>query len=96
MQQLKANRDWLAQTIGAELPGVTLRTPEATYLAWLDCTALGLPTPNLSTGEHNPNSPLEWTCVEEMQRAVDVLVALAELWGQETTGRITEAPDFVV
>jgi cystathionine beta-lyase len=44
MGQLRANRDWLVQTIGAELPGVTLRTPEATYLAWLDCTALGLPT----------------------------------------------------
>ena len=35
--------DALAQTIGAELPGVTLRTPEATYLAWLDCSALELP-----------------------------------------------------
>lgn len=46
-------------------------------------TALGLPTPNLSTGEHNPHSPLEWTSVEEMQHAVDVLVKLAELWGAE-------------
>jgi len=43
MAQLQANRDWLAQTVGAELPGVTLRRPEATYLAWLDCSALGLP-----------------------------------------------------
>src|SRR5262249_32666650 len=24
-------------------------------------TEMGLPTPNLSTGEHNPHSPLEWT-----------------------------------
>jgi tripeptide aminopeptidase len=45
-------------------------------------TALGLPTPNLSTGEHNPHSPLEWTSVEEMQRGVDVLVALAREWGR--------------
>jgi cystathionine beta-lyase len=45
MGQLKANRDWLVQTIGSELPGVALRLPEATYLAWLDCSALGLPTP---------------------------------------------------
>jgi cysteine-S-conjugate beta-lyase len=45
MGQLKANRDWLAQTIGAELPGVTMRQPEATYLAWLDCSALALPCP---------------------------------------------------
>ena len=35
----------LAQSIGAELPGVTLRSPEATYLAWLDCSALDLPCP---------------------------------------------------
>lgn len=46
-------------------------------------TALGLPTPNLSTGEHNPHSPLEWTSVEEMQAAVDVLVQLAIRWGEE-------------
>jgi len=45
LAQLKENRDWLAQTIGAELPGVTLRLPEATYLAWLDRSALKLPTP---------------------------------------------------
>lgn len=48
-------------------------------------TALGLPTPNLSTGEHNPHSPLEWTSLEEMQHAVDVLVALAQSWAHETT-----------
>ncbi|HLJ11989.1 MAG TPA: peptidase T [Planctomycetaceae bacterium] len=47
-------------------------------------TALGLPTPNLSTGEHNPHSPLEWTSLEEMQQAVNVLVALAQSWGRET------------
>jgi tripeptide aminopeptidase len=46
-------------------------------------TALGLPTPNLSTGEHNPHSPLEWTSLEEMQAAVDVLLHLAALWGEE-------------
>ena len=43
-------------------------------------TAKGLPTPNLSTGEHNPHSPLEWTSLEEMQAAVDVLVQLAVEW----------------
>lgn len=47
-------------------------------------TALGLPTPNLSTGEHNPHSPLEWTSLEEMQAAVNVLVELAKSWGTET------------
>jgi tripeptide aminopeptidase len=46
-------------------------------------TAKGLPTPNLSTGEHNPHSPLEWTTLQEMDAAVRVLVELAQLWGQE-------------
>lgn len=44
-------------------------------------TELGLPTPNLSTGEHNIHSPLEWTCVEEMATAVRMLVELAQVWG---------------
>jgi tripeptide aminopeptidase len=44
-------------------------------------TELGLPTPNLSTGEHNLHSPLEWTCLEEMATAVRVLVELARVWG---------------
>ncbi len=45
-------------------------------------TELGLPTPNLSTGEHNPHSPLEWTCLEEMETAVAVLLQLARVWGE--------------
>jgi tripeptide aminopeptidase len=45
-------------------------------------TEMGLPTPNLSTGEHNLHSPLEWTCVEEMRMAVSVLVELAKIWGE--------------
>jgi tripeptide aminopeptidase len=47
-------------------------------------TELGLPTPNLSTGEHNIHSPLEWTCLEEMQTAVHVLMELAKIWSGET------------
>jgi tripeptide aminopeptidase len=43
-------------------------------------TELGLPTPNLATGQHNPHSPLEWACLEEMLRAVQWLVAIAEVW----------------
>ncbi len=46
-------------------------------------TERGLPTPNLSSGQHNPHSPLEWTSVEEMQKAVSVLVELARAWGRE-------------
>jgi tripeptide aminopeptidase len=46
-------------------------------------TEMGLPTPNLSTGEHNIHSPLEWTCLEEMETAVRTLIELARLWGAE-------------
>jgi tripeptide aminopeptidase len=45
-------------------------------------TAKGLPTPNLSTAEHNPHSPLEWTCLEEMQTDATVLVELAKRWAE--------------
>lgn len=44
-------------------------------------TEIGLPTPNLSTGEHNLHSILEWTCLEEMEVAVVSLIHLAEIWG---------------
>jgi tripeptide aminopeptidase len=47
-------------------------------------TELGLPTPNLSCGEHNLHSPLEWTCLEQMAAAVRVLVELAQVWGSAT------------
>ncbi len=45
-------------------------------------TAKGLPTPNLSTAEHHIHSPLEWTCLEEMQSAVRVLVELGKRWAE--------------
>jgi tripeptide aminopeptidase len=44
-------------------------------------TELGLPTPNLSTGQHNPHSPLEWACLDEMVEAVAVIVEIAKIWG---------------
>ena len=45
-------------------------------------TELGLPTPNLSTGQHNPHSPLEFACLEEMHQAVAMLAELVQLWAQ--------------
>ncbi|MFN4259443.1 MAG: peptidase T [Gemmataceae bacterium] len=43
-------------------------------------TEMGLPTPNLSTGEHLIHSPYEWTSLEEMQTAARVLIELAQVW----------------
>jgi cystathionine beta-lyase len=40
---LEANRDFVAEFVRAELPGVRHFAPEGTYLAWLDCRALELP-----------------------------------------------------
>lgn len=45
-------------------------------------TEIGVPTPNLSTGEQNPHSPLEWCCLEDLGRAAEVLVELAQVWAR--------------
>ena len=37
---LEANRDFLADFVSAELPGVKIWTPEGTFLGWLDCRDL--------------------------------------------------------
>lgn len=42
---LQGNRDFLAEAVATRLPGITMLKPEATCLAWLDCSALGLPDP---------------------------------------------------
>ena len=41
---LDRNRHLLAELLGALLPDVRYTPPEGTYLAWLDCRALGLPS----------------------------------------------------
>jgi tripeptide aminopeptidase len=45
-------------------------------------TEIGVPTPNLSTAEHDPHSPLEWCCVEELEAAVAMLIELAAVWAR--------------
>lgn len=40
--ELDDNRRLLAALVAEHLPGVRMVVPEATYLAWLDCRALGL------------------------------------------------------
>jgi cystathionine beta-lyase len=42
LAQLDANRAWLTSELPARLPGVAWRPPRATFLAWLDCSELGL------------------------------------------------------
>lgn len=45
-------------------------------------TEMGLPCPNLATGQHNPHSPLEWACLEEMAAAAEWIIALAQVWAE--------------
>lgn len=42
LAHLEGNRDFLHSFVGERLPGIEMRLPEATYLGWLDCRALGL------------------------------------------------------
>ena len=44
-RRLDANRLALDELVRSELPGVTWHGAEATFLAWLDCAALGLDDP---------------------------------------------------
>ncbi len=43
---------------------------------------MGLPTPNLFAGEHNFHSRLEWVSVQDMEKAVDVIVHLCRIWAE--------------
>ena len=45
---------------------------------------MGLPTPNLFAGEHNFHSRLEWVSVQDMERAVDVIVHLCRVWEEHS------------
>lgn len=41
---IEANRDFLSREIATRFPQIRMIEPEATFLAWLDCSALNLPT----------------------------------------------------
>ncbi|MDR1989921.1 MAG: peptidase T [Acidobacteriaceae bacterium] len=43
---------------------------------------MGLPTPNLFAGGHNFHSRLEWVSVQDMEKAVEVIVNLARVWSE--------------
>ncbi|MCM0613701.1 PatB family C-S lyase [Marinobacter sediminum] len=47
MGYLQANRDYVEKTVNQRLPGISVSSPEGTYLMWLDCRGLGMPDPEL-------------------------------------------------
>ncbi|MEE2639419.1 MAG: peptidase T [Planctomycetota bacterium] len=46
-------------------------------------TEKGLPTPNLSSGQHNQHSPLEWACLDEMEQACRVVTEIVKIWAEK-------------
>jgi len=46
---------------------------------------MGLPTPNLFTGEQNFHSRLEWVSVQDMEKAVAVIVEVARVWEEHAS-----------
>jgi len=44
---------------------------------------MGLPTPNVFAGEQNFHSRLEWVSVQDMEKAVEVIVELAKVWEEQ-------------
>ncbi|MDW7682129.1 MAG: M20/M25/M40 family metallo-hydrolase, partial [bacterium] len=44
----------------------------------------GLLTPNVFTGGHNFHSKLEWISVQDMQKAVEVIVNLVKIWEEKS------------
>ncbi len=47
-------------------------------------TEKGVPTPNIFTGMQNFHGPLEWISVQDMRRATELCIALAQLWAAES------------
>ncbi len=46
---------------------------------------MGLPCPNLFAGEHAFHSRLEWVSVQDMEKAVAVMIHLSQIWEAETS-----------
>jgi len=44
---------------------------------------MNLPTPNIFAGEQNFHSRLEWVSVQDMEKAVEVIVELARVWEEQ-------------
>lgn len=47
-------------------------------------TFMGLPCPNIFAGEHAFHSKHEWTSVQDMQKAVQVIVYLCQVWEERS------------
>lgn len=66
------------------------RTPQLTIVRGgtdgSQLTEMGLPTPNLSSGQHNIHSPLEWASLDEMVAACEVGIEIVRRWSEDPVG----------
>ncbi|MCC6348573.1 MAG: peptidase T [Candidatus Eisenbacteria bacterium] len=44
---------------------------------------MGLPTPNLFTGQHNFHSRLEWISAQDLERSVETCLELVKIWEEQ-------------
>lgn len=44
---------------------------------------MGLPTPNIFTGGHNFHSQKEWISIQDMEKAVETIVNLTQIWAEK-------------
>ncbi|MBN2423517.1 MAG: peptidase T [Calditrichaceae bacterium] len=45
---------------------------------------MGLPTPNVFTGGHNFHSKKEWISIQDMEKAVETIVHLVQIWHEKS------------
>ncbi len=78
---------WSSSTRGRRCARAGLTVRERPIRGGTDGSRLsfmGLPTPNIFAGEQNFHSRLEWVSVQDMEKAVEVIVELAKVWEERT------------
>jgi len=92
-EQYRNMRYWLEQDMRpVEFAREAIRraglTPKSTAIRGgtdgSNLTARGLPTPNLFCGMHEVHSPREWVSLQDMAKAVETLLHLAQVWHERS------------
>lgn len=92
-EQYRNMRYWLEQDMRpVEFAREAIRraglTPKSTAIRGgtdgSNLTARGLPTPNLFTGMHEVHSQREWVSLQDMTKAVETLIHLAQVWEESS------------
>jgi len=45
---------------------------------------MGVLTPNIFTGGHNFHSKKEWVSIQDMEKAVETIVHLSQIWTEKS------------